>query len=251
MTLRASRLVTALPRPDARLRLVCFSYAGRGASVFARWGSEMPPSVEVSAAQYPGREDRLSDPPARRVGELVDALLPSIIERLDRPFAFFGHSLGSIIAFETMRALRERGLPLPLHLFVSARHAPQVATEPATATHRLPDAEFINAVQQRFVGVPRAILDEPELMRLLLPALRADCEMLETYAYRDGPPFAIPITAFGGLRDMAVTREGLEAWAGQTTSSFRLHMIDGDHFFVNDRQGPLVREIRSVVTALP
>jgi medium-chain acyl-[acyl-carrier-protein] hydrolase len=148
---------------------------------------------------------------------------------MDFPFAFFGHSLGSLISFELTRWLRRQKVPCPLQLFVSGCRVPQIPN-PDPPIHQLPDVEFIEELR-RFNGTPKAVLDNPELMEVFLPLLRSDMRLYETYVYDHEAPLDCPISAFGALEDEEVSREELAAWYDQTRSRFNIQMFPGDHFF--------------------
>jgi medium-chain acyl-[acyl-carrier-protein] hydrolase len=229
------------PNPRAVLRLFCFPYAGGGALVFRDWSEILPKEIDVSAVQLPGRGNRLRESAFKEMPSVVEAVGREIMSLLDRPYAFFGHSMGAIISFELARLLRRSGHAGPTHLFVSGHKAPQVPkTEPFT--YNLPDAEFI-AELQRLNGTPREVLDHPELMQMMAPLLRADFESIQSYSYKDEPPLECPITALGGLQDPDISRETLEPWREQTTAAFNLRMFPGDHFFLNTDQPRLLRVI--------
>lgn len=223
------------------VRLFCFPYAGGGAAIYRSWGGILPKPVEVCAAQLPGRGTRMREPAVSDLGALVRALADALENDLDRPFAFFGHSMGALICFELARHLRERGAPQPVHLFVSGRRAPQL---PSTqrVIHDLPEPEFVEELR-RLQGTPPEVLEHPELMQLLSPLLRADFSLAETYAYAPGPPLDCPVSAFGGLQDEEVGREELEGWKEQTTGRFKLRMMPGNHFFLDEGRQPLLRSI--------
>lgn len=223
------------------VRLFCFPYAGGGAAIYRGWSSILPRQVEVCAAQLPGRGSRVREPPVTDLGALVRALADALEISLDRPYAFFGHSVGSLICFELARHLRERGGPQPVHLFASGRRAPQLP-DTQRVIHDLPEPEFIEELR-RLQGTPPEVLEHPELMQLLSPVLRADFSLSEMYAYESGPPLQCPISAFGGLQDEEVGREELEGWKEQTTGRFKLRMMPGNHFFLNDGQHSLLRSI--------
>jgi len=157
---------------------------------------------------------------------------------LDKPFAFFGHSMGAVISFEIARLLRRENATLPVHLFVSGRAAPQLPRFKST-TYDLPDAEFIEELL-RLKGTPAEVLEHPELMQVVLPLLRADFELIETYSYIDEPPLSVPLTAIGGLEDDEISRDDLEGWRAQTTQAFSLRMLPGDHFFLTTNQSLLL-----------
>jgi medium-chain acyl-[acyl-carrier-protein] hydrolase len=220
-------------RPEARLRLFCFPYAGGGGHIYRNWQAGLPPDIEVCPVQLPGRGSRLGEPGFRNMPALTEALARVVGPRLDRPFALFGHSMGGIIAFELTRALR------PAHLFVSGCSAPHIPDEEAP-TFDLPEAEFIEKLRS-INGTPAEVFDHPELLQMMLPLLRADFELVETYAYVPGEPLACPITAIGGLKDEDVTREKLEAWREHSTAAFSLRMLPGGHFFVNTEQASIHR----------
>ncbi len=228
------------PKSEARLRLFCFPYAGGSASVFRSWSEGLPPQIEIWPVQLPGRERRLSERPFERLDPLVEALMEALLPYLTPPYAFFGHSMGALLSFELTRALRNAGVSTdPLRLCVSAHRAPQLPpTYPPV--HDLPEPLLVRELR-RLKGTPEEVLQHPELLQLLLPLLRADFAVCETYTYTHQAPLACPITAFGGLRDEHVPREALEAWRDQTHSSFGIHCFDGGHFFLKEQQEPLLR----------
>ncbi len=213
------------------IRLFSFPHAGGGASVFQSWSEGLPGAVAVCPARLPGRENRVSEPMPASMGELVTALAEAIEPYLETPFAFYGQSMGAAVAFELSRALRASNRPLPACLIASAARAPQYRLGHVPG-HEPTEAEFIGELR-RLEGVPRSVLDNPELLRLVLPVLRADAALYRKYVYSDQPPLACPIRAYGGAEDPNVTREHLEAWARQTTSSFAVRVFPGGHFFAN------------------
>jgi medium-chain acyl-[acyl-carrier-protein] hydrolase len=170
------------------------------------------------------------------VGQIALAIEP----HLDKPFAFFGYSLGAIIAFELARCLRQRAGVEPLRLFVAACSAPQIR-ETREEIYNLPEPELLERLR-RLNGTPTEVLEHSELIQLMLPRLRADFEMAETYTYCAAPPLRSAISAFGGLQDREVKREHLEAWRDQTTGSFNMRMFEGDHFFIHQSE-PLLLDV--------
>lgn len=231
------------PNPRARLRVFCFPYAGGGASIYRGWAASLPADHEVCPVQLPGRESRLREQPFTHLGPMVQALADALPPCFDLPFVFFGHSMGALIAFELARELRRRGGSLPLHLFVSGRRAPQLPVREAPI-HGLPEPEFIVKLRE-LNGTPEEVLQHAELMRLLLPILRADFAVNETYEYAPAESFDFGISAFGGLGDEEVTREHLEAWREQARGRFRLRMLPGDHFFLHGGGKNLILEALS------
>jgi medium-chain acyl-[acyl-carrier-protein] hydrolase len=232
------RLNTA---PRASLRLFCFAHAGGGASVYRAWPADLDPRIEVLGVETPGRGRRFIEPPFTRLGPLLDAMLPAILPFLAPPFAFFSHSLGTLVSFELCRRLRAGGHSLPVHLFVSGRRAPQLPP-PERRLHTLSDAALLEELR-RYNGTPAKVLAEKELMELMLPILRADFAVLETYSYVEEPPLDLPITALGGTDDRDASAEQLDAWGDQTTQAFRRRMFPGDHFYLFAMQTAVSRAI--------
>jgi medium-chain acyl-[acyl-carrier-protein] hydrolase len=241
-------LANPRPNPQAKLHLFCFPYAGGAANIYRNWAANLPSSIEVCPVLLPGRGRRLREPAFTQVQSLVSELAPALRPYADSPFAFFGHSMGGLISFELARELRRRDMPGPVHLFVSGRRAPQIPNLDAP-TFDLPDEGFCAALRD-LKGTPPEAFEHPELMQLMLPLLRADFELCETYNYMPEPPLSCPITAYGGLQDEGVTRNYLEAWCRQTTSVFTLRMIPGDHFYLNTAQPLLLRTLSQELTQL-
>jgi surfactin synthase thioesterase subunit len=221
-------------------RLFCIPYAGAGVAVYHKWAQALPVGVQVCALQLAGRDTQFGVPPFTRIAALVDWLIDSLDAWFDLPFAIFGHSMGGLVAFELARTLRTRNKPEPQHLFVSACRAPGRPVR-QWPMHHLPQASFVRELRSRYDGIPELILQDADLLRLFLPILRADMEMVETFQGSVDDPFDFPVTAFGGNRDKEISREDLEPWREQTTGAFDLNMIDGDHFFVNTAQAEVLR----------
>ncbi|NOX37604.1 MAG: thioesterase [Calditrichaeota bacterium] len=226
-------LVIPRPNPNAPVRLFCFPYAGAGSVIYRNWVEVLPEFIELVAIELPGRGKRLLETPYRELDRLIPDLAAALKSHLNRPYAIFGHSMGALIGFELIRYFRRHGLPLPLQLFVSGRNAPTIPDEADPPLHTLPDAEF-KAKLKELDGTPAEVLEHQELMEILLPILRADFGMCENYVYRPEPPLDVPITAFGGLKDVSVRPEQVEAWKEQTRSKFTARFFPGGHFFLND-----------------
>lgn len=211
------------PRPQSRVRLFCFPYAGSGASVYRSWTKELPPTIEVFPVQIPGRENKLKEATIRQLKPLIEVLGPVLLPYTTKPFAFFGHSMGALISFELARYLRDCGSPEPIHLFISSYQAPQLPVS-SQKTYHLPEDEFIQAVRD-YQGTEQWVLEDENVMQILLPILRADFEICQTYDYRPGKPLNSPITVFGGLQDNTIQRAELEAWAEQTSKEFQMTLF--------------------------
>lgn len=238
-----------LPRPAARLRLFGFPYAGGGLAVFRQWAEALPAEMEFCPVQLPGRENRWREPAFDRLPPLVAAVADNLQPYLDRPFAFFGHSLGALIAFEVTRQLRRSGRPAPRQLFISARRAPHWP-DPDPPLHALPEAAFVEGLQQRYNNLPPAILQDAELLALFLPTLRADFAVLETYVHAVEPPLACPITCYGGRQDPRVSAEALAAWGQVTTGAFATEFFPGGHFFLQTERAAVLAALSRALTGL-
>ncbi len=221
--------------------LFCFPYAGGSGAVFRAWPKALP-GVDVRPVQLPGRAGRFREAPHTRVRALAVAACDGLQEHLGEPFALFGHSFGALVAFELARELRRRGGPQPVHLFISARRGPR-RPDPVPPLHGLSDDRFLAEVRSRYGGIPDAVLEEPELLALLLPTLRADLQAVETYTYEPEPPLEVPISAFGGLNDPWAGLEDLEAWQDETRGRFTLTRFPGGHFYLNESETALLEAL--------
>lgn len=222
---------SAPPRgPRVGLRLFCLPYAGGGASVFRSWGKELPPEIHVMPVEYPGHGCRIRENLSRRVPELVQGLADDLGPLASGDYAILGHSMGALLGFELALELRRRGYPNLRHLFVCGRGAPHIPRTRMT-TYDLPEEEFIQELD-RLAGTPPEVLADRELLDFVLPAVRADFELVETYRYAPDDPLACGITAIGGSADVDVTEDDLHAWEQHTRGEFRVEVLEGGHFFL-------------------
>lgn len=199
--------------------------------MFRTWPALLPSDLELVAVQLPGREDRLKEPPARRLSILVSSIGEQIQPLLEKPFSFFGHSMGAILAFELARYLHQVYAKAPVHLIVSGRKAPHLHAAPRNL-HALPHDQFLAKLKE-LGGTDLQVFDHPEMLELILPVLRADFETCETYEYIPGAPLPSVITAFGGVEDSETPELHMEEWRQHGTGEFSLHMMPGNHFFIN------------------
>ncbi len=225
--------VITRPRPEAEILLYCFPFAGGAASAFHPWPDRFLETVEIRAVQYPGRETRWEEPPVADAGALADKITAGILPVLDgRPFVFFGHSLGALMAYEVTRRLVKKSGPQPEHLFLSARRAPPFEPSPPVL-HLLDDEDFI--IQMGTLnGTPPEVLQNRELMGLLLPMLRADFTLDETYRWAAGPPLHQNFSIFGAEADFKVPHAQLAAWSEFTRGASSLAIFPGGHFYFRD-----------------
>jgi surfactin synthase thioesterase subunit len=220
----------------ARRRLVCFHHAGGGPSLFREWHLDIPPDIEVLAVAIPGREMRITEQPLTQMHALVNTLVEVL--PLDLPFAFFGHSLGAIIGFELARQLRERRLPVPQHLFVSASPAPHLCRRDISRA-RLSDIELLRLLEG-FGGTPKEILAHPEYRDMVLSILRADFGLIDEYSVADSDETRFPITAYAGISDVAVRLDRVLAWERWAVEGFVCHEFEGEHFYLTRHRQALI-----------
>lgn len=246
MSIQGSNFVVFRPRPAAAFRLFCFPHAGGAPVAFFPWVARFSKEIECVCLQYPGRAHRLREPSSTSVRQLVDGILQEIDDLSEKPFAFYGHSLGGIVAFELTRALRQLGRPGPRHLYIGAARPPQMASS-RPPIHMLPDGDFVAAVNSRYGGIPSAIAADSGAMEMILPGLRGDFTAYETYQCRPSDPLAIPITIFGGAQDTAVPPECLQGWGQHTDAAFDIKLLPGGHFFPPASTQALIRVLESQI----
>jgi len=226
------------PKKHPALRLFCFCYAGGNALAYLPWQAEFGAQVEICAVQLPGRGARLNEAPFTSLPALVRVLAPIIAQRSEVPFAFFGHSLGALLAFEIARFCKLNYLPSPRHLFVSGCNAPQQRGA-REGLHRLPDDVLIEKLRD-YNGTPPEVLAHRELLELVLPTLRADFALVEDYVYRPGLQLTVPITVLAGRGDVHCPPEQVAAWRKETVDACQVHWFDGDHFFIHSARAAVI-----------
>ncbi|MEV0322091.1 thioesterase II family protein [Streptomyces sp. NPDC050658] len=224
------------PAPDAETQLVCLPHAGGSASFFFSASRALSPDVDVLAVQYPGRLDRRTEAFVDRIdalaGHVADALMPFT----ERPLALFGHSMGALLGFEVVRLLEARGVQ-PIALVVSGRRGPDTYRD--EAHHLSSDAELIAEVAS-LSGTSSAVLDNAEIVRMALPAIRNDYRAVETYRFPGGPLVSAPIYAHVGESDPKATLDEVRAWARHTTGTFEFHTHPGGHFYLSAPESTVV-----------
>jgi pyochelin biosynthetic protein PchC len=223
---------------EPRVRLVCFPYAGGSASVYRSWPHRLPDDVEVLAVQYPGRQDRLREPCVDRMDRLATLVASALLPFLDRPLALFGHSMGASLAHEVaVRLERSHGADIVL-LLVSARLPPR-HHGPRDVHH---DDETLLADVRMLDPINSAVLDDPDMRELMLPVIRADYQVADSY--RPSQPLVqVPVVAYAGDADPTVGVGQLRAWSEITTAGFALAVFPGDHFYLVSGEAGLVADI--------
>jgi len=242
-------LLRPLPQDNPPARLFVFHHAGGGGASYVSWARALRDVAEVLPVQLPGRENRRREAPYRSLPRVVSDLADELRPYLDAPFAFFGHSMGSFIGFEVARILRDRyGLP-PAHLFVSGFRAPHLP-DSDPPIYELPDAEFVDALRHRYDGIPAAILQDPEILALFLPVLRADLELVETYGYQSGEPLTCPILALGGDVDRRLDDDRLRSWGEHTSGGFDYRFFPGGHFYLQQQATAVQRLVAARIASI-
>ncbi|HEY6333215.1 MAG TPA: alpha/beta fold hydrolase [Blastocatellia bacterium] len=241
MGISSSWFVDTKSRSSARVKLFCFPYAGGSAAIYRPWATLLPPEIQLIPVELPGRGARMKERAFRNLHLLVQALVEAFAPLIEEDFVLFGHSMGALIAFELARELRRRGKAQPRRLLVSGRRAPQLS-ETGKQLYDLPEPEFIEELHN-LNGTPREVLEHEELMALMIPMLRADFELIETYEYHREPPLECPITVYGGIEDTEVPRTCLSSWKEHTSAAFAIHMLAGDHFFLRSARSELLTMI--------
>ncbi|WP_031076430.1 thioesterase II family protein [Streptomyces sp. NRRL WC-3742] len=230
------------PAPAGRTerRLVCLPHAGGAAGLFHLWGGQLGPGVEVLAARYPGRQERIAEPCLDSMPRLADAVTAALLPHLDRPLALFGHSMGASLAYEVALRLEHLHGVRPHALFVSARRAPH-RVRPKEA-YLGGDRAIVEEVR-RLGGTDVGLLDDPDLYELVMPAIRADFRIVGTYRPQPGHPVHCPVVGYVGDGDPEVSAADLREWAEVTTGGFDLAVLPGDHFYLNRQRDALVRDL--------
>jgi len=240
-------IICPKPNPAARLRLFCFPYAGGGASIYREWPDSFQRNIEICCIQLPGRENRSREALMKNLSQVVLSLQPQLLPFLDKPFAFFGYSLGALISFETASSLRNSAGLAPRHLFVAAHCAPHLF-KPDPLLYTLPSSLLIENLRQ-LQGTPEELFQMPEILELMLPLIRADFMIRETYSYNpQASRLSCPVTDFGGKED-SIPMEEVQAWEHETEGLFACHMLNGGHFFLRSDKAQLLRLVSEALNA--
>jgi pyochelin biosynthetic protein PchC len=227
------------PAPEARTRLICFPHAGGSATFYFPVSRAMSPAVDVLAIQYPGRQDRRAEPCVDDLRKLADLVVDELYPWIDRPVTLFGHSLGATLAFEVALTLRREGIT-PLGLFASGRRAPSRHRDERV---HLSDDDGLVVDLKRLSGTESQMLDDDEVLRMILPAMRADYRAAETYRYEPGPKLDCPVLALVGDDDPQVSVDEARAWGEHTTAGFDLRVFPGGHFYLNTHAAAVMKAI--------
>ncbi|MEV5431927.1 alpha/beta fold hydrolase [Streptomyces sp. NPDC052701] len=219
------------PASDAPERLVCFPHAGGSASFYLPVSTALSPRVDVVAVQYPGRQDRRREPGLTSVAELADRVTEALAAWTDRPLTFFGHSMGAVVAFEVARRMERAGSG-PVRLFASGRRAPSRVRE--ETVHTLDD-DGVVAELRALDGTDTQFLEDEELLRMVLPAIRSDYQAVETYRCEPGATVRCPVTVLTGDADPKTSLDEARDWERHTLAGADVRVFPGGHFFLSER----------------
>lgn len=231
------------PAAEAGILLLCFPYAGGGTWIYREWVRQLSPQIAVLPIRLPARAERFREPAATNLRQLAQDIAASVADALARPFAVFGHSMGAWMAYEFVRALERHGR-CPARLIVSAAPAPSRKPR-RVPIHGLPDPELVKAVQSRY-GHPYLKDPDPEILALLLPALRGDMAMFETYAAEPSQSVSCPVSVFVGRGD-PLPRPDLLAWAEHASVPPEFREFDGGHFYLHEQEKALIEAVRRLL----
>lgn len=212
----------------AATTLLCLHHAGGNAAMFRDWQWLLPPSIDPIAVQLPGRADRSDEQLCYDMDKLVDSLVEMVEPLLDQPVALFGASMGARVGWSLAHALRERALPMPRALYVSASVAPSL--ERQIRGWNGPDEGLVRYMHE-LGGTPPQLFEDQELLSEMVAILRADLTVLSTHTYQPSEPLNIPITAFAGAADEESPPQRMAPWGSETTGPFVMNILDCGHFF--------------------
>ncbi|MEV0370852.1 alpha/beta fold hydrolase [Streptomyces sp. NPDC050636] len=238
-------------RPVAapRLRLICLPYAGGTAGAFHGWANRLPADVELVAVQYPGRQDRFQEPCVEEMAPLADRIAEALAPLLDRPFALFGHSMGAAVGYEVTLRLEARYRARPQHLFVSGHGSP-LLPRGHTDVH-LRDEDSMLEWFGELGAMDPAVLADRELRPLVVPSLRADLRLIETYRPAEHRPVNSPVTSYVGDADPSVEPADAAAWRELTSGEFSFRVFPGGHFYLSDQETELLADITERLGGAP
>ncbi|WP_444997358.1 thioesterase II family protein [Aliikangiella sp. IMCC44359] len=242
--MKSSWLVKFNSNPNAKLRLICFPYAGGSAAIYRNWAKHIE-MAEVLCVQPPGRGERIGEPVIGSIEKVVEQLVDVLKNLDDKPFIFFGHSNGALISFEVAREMRRQSLRLPEHMILSAKRAPQLIKN-QKISYNLPEEEFIEKVRN-MKGTPEEVLNNKEIMQILLPLLRADFQISETYKFKDEEPLNIPFTLLGGVHDENIPEADVGAWEDNSAKDSIFIKINGGHFFIHSHETQVIAHVKDVL----
>ena len=233
-------------RPNAKIRLFCFTYAGASVQAIINWNSYVPDFIEVIGFELPGHGRRLVESqPCRTSQEAAKYIADTLGPVIDRPYALFGHCLGAVLAYEATRIFKERGVQQPVHLLASGARGPHCGI-PIGDVKNMNDEQFIEHFNKAY-GASMDILRNPQLGPLVLPGVKADAYMTQEYNYVPGGPVDYDITAIAGEKDPDINMEQMQAWNRHTTGKVTSQFYPGNHFFFLEQAPKVLTDFSKVL----
>jgi medium-chain acyl-[acyl-carrier-protein] hydrolase len=240
----ASLIHIPISKPNASLRLICFPYAGGNSMTYIKWLDNLSTKVELALVQLPGRGVRSAEPPYQTMEEVVRALFLELGNLSNKPTIFYGHSMGARVAYELTLMLLRFQYKLPIHFIASGSIAPSVSRK-KEYTYNLPDDDFIKKIAE-LNGSQDEVLAHKEIMQLLMPALRADFKIIETYCNKSKAVIPTKISVLAGTEE-DTEHPDIEAWFNLFQSNTGIHWISGDHFFVDKNKPDLLKTVNNLI----
>lgn len=231
-------------KPKAKIRLFCFHHSGGGASAYFPWNTYFSSDIEMICIQLPGREDRYDEPLVNDLSYILHALSTGFRPYQNKPFIFFGHSLGAFLAFESLKAIHKLYSLYPCHVILSSTKAPHLPLRTERLS-KLNDLELKEALRA-YNGIDETILENNDLLEIFLPIVRNDFSVYENYSYSESPPLPCDILALSGTQDPTVTQEEIMAWSSYTTGKFEHLAFPGGHFFIKLYQNEIIKIINQI-----
>lgn len=230
------------------INLFCFPFAGGSSTYYMRWQKYLHPGIDLKIIELSGRGNRITEPLYEEFEELIDDVYMKIRNQLlEKPYALFGHSMGSLITYELTRVIQQKDNNLPVHLFCSGRNSPNKKS--ITSMHKLPDEEFKNEVLL-LGGTPKEVLAWEELMEIFMPILKSDFKIVENYEHRfiyGNEKVRVPMTILNGIQDQLIDIKELEEWREFSTEQCSFHLFNDDHFFINKHVGDITKIINNTL----
>lgn len=221
--------------------ILCFAHAGGGVNIWRPWAELMPPTIGLSAVLLPGREARFAETPVSDLHAAARAVADAVMALSHPPEMFLGHSLGALVAYETVRTLESRKLPCPALLAVTGMRAPDLPPR-RPPIHDAPEPDLIERLTLTG-GIPKQILDAPSVLSLFVPLLRADYRLHDTYRWVKGAPLRCGVAAFAGTQDPLAPPEDVAAWRNHTNGAFTFETFEGGHFFPHARPAAVIEHL--------